>query len=120
MIVLDTNVISEMMKSAPSSAVITWIDKQEATQLFTTTITIAEIAYGIRALSESRRRRSLENAFNAVIDEGFAQRVLTFDETAAHNYGKIMSHRKEIGRPMSILDGQIAAIALTHKKTIAT
>jgi predicted nucleic acid-binding protein len=120
MIVLDTNIVSEMMKNTPSSAVIKWIDEQETTQLFVTTITIAEIEYGIRALSESRRRHSLENAFNAVLREAFAQRILSFDETAAYNYGKIMSHRKEIGRPMSILDGQIAAIAFTHEKTIAT
>ena len=120
MILLDTNIVSEMMKKIPSAKVRAWLDQQEVTRLFITTITIAEISYGIKVLPEGSRRDSLENAFNNVIKEAFEHRVLAFDAVAAFLYGKIMSHRKKLGRPLSILDGQIAAIALAHGKIVAT
>lgn len=120
MILLDTNVISEMMKKSPSANVITWIDEQEVTQLFITTITIAEISYGLNVLPKGSRRRFLEDALNKTIEHAFKHRLLSFDETAAHLYGKMMGHRKELGRPLSVLDGQIAAIALAQKASVAT
>lgn len=120
MIFLDTNIISELMKHTPSSNVMDWIDRQEVTQLFVTTITIAEISYGISVLPAGNRRALLEDAFTKTINEAFKHRILSFDETAAHHYGKIMSHRKNLGHPMSILDGQIAAIAVAHGGTLAT
>ena len=120
MILLDTNVISELMKSSPSPAVVAWIDEQEVTQIFISTITVAEISYGINALPKGKRRSQFEEAFHKAILGAFQHRILFFDETSAHHYSKIMGHRKALGRPMGILDGQISAIACAHGLTIAT
>jgi predicted nucleic acid-binding protein len=120
MIVIDTNVISELMKPSPQLSVVKWLDKQDVMQLFVSTITIAEISYGISVLPDGQRKRSIEDSFNKALNEAFKHRILSFDENAAHSYGKIMGHRKMLGRPMSIPDGQIAAIALTHNFSIAT
>jgi len=120
MILIDTNIISEMMKSVPSPQIIDWIDSQDSDQLYVAATTIAEIAYGLGVLPDGKRRNSLEREFDQTIKEGFKGRVLSFDETAARMYGIIMSKRKELGLPMSILDGQIAAIANVHHCTLAT
>lgn len=120
MIILDTNVISELMKASPMLKVISWLDLQEATQLFITSITVAEISYGLSVLPDGNRKRLIEDAFNKSLNEAFKHRILSFDENAAHSYGNIMGHRKLLGRPMSIPDGQIAAIVLAHNFSIAT
>jgi predicted nucleic acid-binding protein len=120
MILIDTNIISEMMKSSPSANVIGWLDQQEAMQLYISTITIAEISYGINVLPNGNRRNLLEDSFNKVVRDAFEHRILSLDEVAAHFYGKIMSRRKQLGKPMSIPDGQIAAIARANSAAIAT
>lgn len=120
MILIDTNIISELMKPAPDTNVIQWIDRQDIAKLFVSTITIAEISYGLNVLPEGNRRLNLEHAFNKAILEAFDNRILAFDESAAHNYGKIMSYRKKLGQPLGIPDGQIAAIASTQKAALAT
>ncbi len=120
MILIDTNIISEMMKHKPDPSVIGWIDKQNFLELYVSTINIAEILYGIRALPQGKRRVFLEEAFKKMIQEVFEYRVLGFDENAADNYGSIMSQRKSLGRPLGILDGQIAAIAKANYLDIAT
>ncbi len=120
MILLDTNIISEMMKKSPSKNVVKWIDEQEVTHLFVSAITIAEISYGISVLPKGSRRHLIENAFNKTMQESFKHRILFFDEASAYRYGKLMGHRKELGRPLSILDGQIAAIAFVHGAVVAT
>jgi predicted nucleic acid-binding protein len=120
MILIDTNIISEMMKPAPDPKVITWIDQQNIMQLYISTITIAELGYGINVLPAGNRRNSLEKAFNSVVREAFEYRIFSFDEVAAHQYATIMSQRKNLGKPMSIADGLIAAIARAHNCTVAT
>lgn len=120
MILLDTNIISEIMKMSPDLNVKTWLEQQDTSQLFISTITIAEISYGINALTEGNRQRLLQEAFHNVINETFKYRTLTFHLSAAEQYGKIMSHKKRIGKPMSVLDGQIAAIASVENKILAT
>jgi predicted nucleic acid-binding protein len=120
MIVLDTNVVSEMMKAAPSPAVLRWMNDQDASRLFLAAITVGEIRYGLRILPQGKRRRSLEEGFERILAEGFAGRVLAFDEAAAQRYGEIMGQRKEAGRPLPILDGQIAAIAWSNGYAVAT
>ena len=120
MILIDTNIISEIMKPVPDPIVMEWIDQQEIVQLFVSAITIAEISYGINALPKGRRPRDLENAFNKAIQEGFIGRILPFDESAAHLYGIIMSTKKKLGTPLGVPDGQIAAIARVHSASVAT
>jgi len=120
MIILDTNIISELMKAIPDQHVTTWLDQQDPMTLFTSSITIAEILYGIGVLPEGKRRDYLENAFDHVLIDAFKYRILTFDASAAHMYGKLMGKRKKLGHPLSVLDGQIAAIANTNQMKLAT
>jgi predicted nucleic acid-binding protein len=119
-ILLDTNVVSAVMAPAPVASVLHWLDRQDTASLYLSTITIAEIAYGIRVLPAGRRRRELRERFEQFVARGFEQRVLAFDSAAALHYAEVMGHRKELGRPMSVPDGQIAAIARAHRFSVAT
>lgn len=120
MILLDTNIISEMMKPLPQTEVVKWLNQQESNQLFISTVTIAEITYGINVLPEGRRRHQIDEAFYKIITTAFKHRVLSFDNAAAQIYGKIMAKRKLSGKPMGIADGQIAAIANSQELALAT
>lgn len=120
MILLDTNVVSALMAPAPQASVLEWVDSQPTDTLYLSTITIAEIAYGLQTLPDGKRRRDLEERFRDFVAGGFAYRILPFDEKAAYLYGEIMGHRRKVGRPMSVLDGQIAAIARAHRLALAT
>ncbi len=120
MILLDTNVVSAVMRPEPPRSVLDWLNDHETASLYLSTITIAEIGYGLRILPDGKRRRSLESRFETFVARGFDQRILSFDEPAARLYPEIAGHRKELGRPISALDGQIAAIARTHRFTLAT
>ena len=120
MILLDTNVISAVMMPAPQEVVLQWLNDQETVGLYLSSITLAEIGYGLSVLPDGRRRRSLEDRFARFVAEGFEQRILSFDEKAALLYGKIMGHRKQLGRPLGILDGQIASIARANHLAVAT
>lgn len=120
MILLDTNVVSEVMKAAPSAAVLKWLNDQSSSDLYVSAVTIGEIEYGLRILPGSRRRLRLREKFDQFIAVAFAQRVLAYDETTARIYGEIMGLRKEVGRPMSVPDGQIASIARSHRMSVAT
>ena len=120
MILIDTNIVSETMRPRPDQGVMEWLNESETSTLYVSTITIAEIEYGIEILPSGERRLDLERRFRHFIDEGFAQRVLHFDPDAAHTYARIMSHRRAIGRPMASLDGQIASIAHSAGCALAT
>lgn len=120
MIIIDTNIISEMMRPAPAENVKLWLNQLDVTKIYTSSITVAEIFYRIAALDKGKRRNLIEDAFNKMLQDAFNHRILSFDEIAASWYGKIMSHRKALGKPMGILDGQIAAIARTHNAAVAT
>lgn len=120
MVILDTNVVAEMMKPWPSPAVASWLNSQESPTLFLTTITVGEIGYGLRVMPQDQRRLQLEQGFERVLAEAFAGRVLAFDEEAARHYGEVMGRRQEIGRPLSVLDGQIASIARARGWAVAT
>jgi predicted nucleic acid-binding protein len=119
-IVIDTNVISEVMKPSPSLAVLEWLNQQNSNSLFVSTITLGEIEYGLRILPAGKRRYDLKERFEQFMLQAFRQRILVFDEAAARSYGEVMGHRKELGRPMSVPDGQIAAIARSKGFAIAT
>ena len=120
MIVVDTNVVSEVMRPQPSLAVLGWLNTQDSNLLFITTITLAEIGYGLRILPDGLRRRQLQTRFEQFVAQAFEERVLDFTAPAARAYAEIMGHRKEKGRAMSLPDGQIAGIALAHGFAIAT
>ena len=120
MIVLDTNVLSELMRPEPSPTVIAWIEARATTSLFTTTITQAEILYGIRLLPSGKRRSEIEEAACEMFRMDFAGRVLPFDQDAAQAYAKIASSRRQAGRPITQFDAQIAAIALSRDGAVAT
>ncbi len=120
MILLDTNVISEVMKVVPSANVLKWLNDQTSSAVHVSAVTVGEIEYGLRILPDGRRRLQLKEKFEQFIALAFAQRVLGYDEAEARLYGEIMGLRKELGRPMSVPDGQIAAIARSHGLSVAT
>jgi hypothetical protein len=120
MILLDTNVISEVMKVAPSANVLKWLNDQSSSAVHVSAVTVGEIEYGLRILPDGRRRLQLKEKFEQFIALAFAHRVLGYDEAAARLYGEIMGLRKESGRPMSVPDGQIAAIARSRGLSVAT
>ncbi|MFW6012493.1 MAG: type II toxin-antitoxin system VapC family toxin [bacterium] len=120
MILLDTNVVSAVMPPRPPRAVLGWLDIQPRGGLYLPSIAIAEIRYGLHILPDGRRRQDLEARFERFVARGFARRVLPFDEAAANLYGELMARRRSLGRPMSSLDGQIAAIARAHQLAVAT
>lgn len=120
MLILDTNVVAEMMREAPLPQVAAWLNEQRASTLFLTAITIGEIGYGLRILPAGKRRQLLEEGFERVITEAFTGRILAFDEEAARCYSEVMGRRKEIGRRLSTLDGQIASIARSRGYAVVT
>ena len=120
MIVLDTNVLSELMRPAPEPAVVAWLMAQPSGTLFTTTVTQAEILLGIAILPAGRRQAGLDAAARAMFGEDFFGRVLPFDEAAAAMFAKLSAHRRQLGRPISGFDAQIAAIARCRDATLAT
>jgi toxin FitB len=120
MIILDTNVLSELMRSEPSPRVLAWVARQPATELCTTSITEAEILYGIELLTKSKRRERLLEAAEAMFAEDLAGRVFGFESDAARAFSKIVAHRRAVGRPISHADAQIAAIAKVQGAKLAT
>jgi predicted nucleic acid-binding protein len=120
MIILDTNVLSELMKLKPSARVATWVASQPATELFTTSITEAEIFCGIELLTKGKRREGLLAAAEAMFAEDFAGRIFGFESDAARGFSEIAAHRRALGRAISHTDAQIAAIAQMRRAKLAT
>jgi len=119
-IVLDTNVLSELMRPAPAERVVRWVAAQPATSLYTTSITQAEILHGILLLPRGRRRTTLQAAAEAMFNEDFDGRVLPFGSQSAVIYASIAVERRRAGRPISQFDAQIAAISRSAGAAIAT
>ena len=120
MIVLDTNVISEAMLPLPNARVRQWLGAQPSQQLFTTSVSLAEILYGIEILPLGKRRAGLLKTAETMFATLFAQRILGFDAPAARAFPEIAASRRLLGRPISIVDAQIAAIAKTNGAGLAT
>ena len=120
MIILDTNVVSELMRSAPSSQFLRWLAKEPSLGLFTTAITQAEVLYGIALLPKGKRRAALESAAEGMFEEDFAGRVLPFDGDAARVFPQVAAARQAAGRPVTQFDAQIAAIARSRGAAIST
>ena len=120
MIILDTNVLSELLKPAPSPYVIAWVSKQPGFLLFTTTVTQAEILYGVELLPKGKRKSKLEAMVAAIFDQDFGDRILPFDTEAARAFPKVAASRRAAGRPIAEFDAQIAAIAQSLGAGLAT
>jgi predicted nucleic acid-binding protein len=120
MILLDTNVISELMKAAPDLRVLDWVDSHPPDDLLVSAITQAEILLGIALLPAGKRREALASAAEAVFTEDFAGAILPFDQGAAGHYATLVAHRTRLGRPISTEDAQIAAMAVHHGLVLAT
>jgi predicted nucleic acid-binding protein len=120
MIVLDTNVLSELMRSVPNQQVIAWVDAQPASDLVVTSITVAEILYGIARMDDGKRKQALHSLALAMFEEDFAGNVLSFDMGAAEQYAELVSQSEASGRAVGMTDAQIAAICRAHGATLAT
>ena len=120
MILLDTNVLSELMRPAPAAAVENWMSAQPAAGMFISAITEAELRYGLALLPEGQRQRRLLAQAEAMLAEDFAGRILPFDSAAAAAYVPIAAARRLSGRPISQADAQIAAIAASRGAVLAT
>lgn len=117
---LDTNVLSELLRAEPHPAVLMWVAAQPGESLFVTAVTEAEMRLGTRLLPTGKRRQALEGAVTALFAEDFAERIRSFDTGAVRYYVEVVAARRAAGRPISQFDAQIAAIALRHGDRLAT
>jgi predicted nucleic acid-binding protein len=119
-ILLDTNVISAFIRPEPEQAVLSWLDLQPPESMWTTSISVYELRFGVELLAFGRRRQLLEEAVIKALEEDFDGRVIPFDEPAAQAAGRIGAARRRLGRTVEIRDLQIAGIAIARKASIAT
>lgn len=120
MILLDTNVVSALMRREPDGAVVAWLDGLPAESVWLPSIAVFEVRFGLERLPASRRRRALEQAFARALEEDFQDRVVPFDRAAAGAAGAIAAERRLSGHPVEVRDVQIAGIARARKATLAT
>ncbi|KAB2900594.1 MAG: type II toxin-antitoxin system VapC family toxin [Dokdonella sp.] len=120
MIVLDTNVISEVFKPAPDPRLLAWAHRQDDAQVVTTAITRGELLYGLNIMAQGKRRDLLMAGLRHVFDVRFANRVLPFDDSAADVYALILAERRRMGRPIGVADAMIAGIARSRGARLAT
>jgi predicted nucleic acid-binding protein len=120
MIVLDTNVLSELLRPVPEPSVVAWIDDQPRASLFTTTVTRGEILYGVLLLPDGKRRQGLWDAATRIFDEDLAGHVLNFDRAAADLFAEIAASRRAAGKPISQFDAMIVSIARSRGASLAT
>lgn len=120
MIILDTNVLSEMMRLERDSTFVRWLLATDSDEFFTTTVTQAEILLGVALLPQGRRRALLAGATRQMFEQNFAGRILPFDSAAAEEYATVVDKKRSLGRPMEPFDAQIAAIARSQGAALAT
>ncbi|MBI3938529.1 MAG: type II toxin-antitoxin system VapC family toxin [Betaproteobacteria bacterium] len=120
MIILDTNVLSALMRKTPEAAVVAWLDRQPAESVWITSITLFEARLGLALLPKGRRQRTLAAAFARLLEEDLENRVLDFDSAAATEAASLAAKRQKTGRPVDVRDTQIAGIALARHATLAT
>ena len=120
MIILDTNVLSALMRQAPELPVVHWLDGQQADSVWITSVTLFEARFGLAVLPKGRRRQALEAAFARLLSEDLEDRVLAFDSAAATEAASLAAERQKAGRTVDFRDTQIAGIALSRRATIAT
>lgn len=120
MIVLDTNVVSELMRPDPAAGVVAWVDRRPADEVFLTAVTAAELLYGVTRLPSGNRKATLALKVRELLEEDFEGRVLPFDVGAADHYADIVVSRERAGRPVSMADAQIAAVCRCFNADLAT
>ena len=120
MIILDTNVLSELLRPRPAPQVEAWLAAQDGASVYFTAVGEAELRHGVAILAPGRRRTALGAAIDGILDEDFRDRILPFDREAARAYAAIAAERRVAGRPISQFDCQIAAIARAHGASVAT
>ena len=120
MIILDTNVLSALMRKPPEAPVVAWLDRQPAESVWITSITLFEARLGLALLPKGRRQRALETAFARLLEEDLENRVLDFDGAAAAEAASLAAGRQKAGRPVDMRDTQIAGIALARRAMLAT
>ena len=120
MFVLDTNVVSELIRPQPNPAVVAWVGARPAGSLFFTAIGEAEMRFGVAIMPAGARRSALAAEIDGMLREDFARRVLPFDSLAARKYAELAAERRAAGRPVSLADCQIAAIAGSRGGTVVT
>jgi predicted nucleic acid-binding protein len=119
-IILDTSVLSALMRAEPDPAVIAWLDDQPTESVWTTSITVFEVHTGLELLGSTRRRHQLEAAFDQLLVDDLDGRVLPFDATAANAAGTLVARQQRAGRAVEIRDAQIAGITVARRATLAT
>ncbi|TAK53790.1 MAG: type II toxin-antitoxin system VapC family toxin [Gammaproteobacteria bacterium] len=120
MIVLDTNVISELLRPSPAVQVEAWLAAQHGATVYFTAVGEAELRHGVAMLPAGKRRTALAKAIEGLLEEDFSDRILPFDRAAARAYASIAAERRAAGRPISQFDCQIAAIARANQAAVAT
>lgn len=120
MIILDTNVLSALMRRTPAAAVVAWLDRQPAESIWITSVTLFEARLGLALLPDGKRQTALVSAFARLLEEDLENRVLDFDTGAAIEAAELAAQRQKAGRPVDIRDTQIAGIALARRATLAT
>jgi len=120
MIVLDTNVFSALMRSKPDETVVAWLDAQPSASIWTTSITVFEVLYGLRTMARGKRQRTLEEAFERSLQQDLEGRILDFDMAAARQAAVISAALRSLGRPVEIRDVQISGIVAARHGALAT
>ena len=120
MIVLDTNVLSALMQQAPEPRVVAWLDAQPTESIWTTSVTVFEIRFGLEAMAKGKRQRALQEAFRLALTEDLSGRVLNFDVASADEAAAISVRLRSQGRPVEIRDVMIAGIVAARRGTLAT
>ena len=120
MIILDTNVLSALMRASPDASVVAWLDRQPAESVWITSITLFEARFGLALLPKGRRRQSLETSFAQLLEQDLQHRVLDFDSAAATQAALLAATRQRSGKPVDMRDTQIAGIVLARRAALAT
>lgn len=120
MILLDTNILSELMRERPAARVFDWVNRRPASELGITAVTVAEILYGIGRMPEGKKKRTLLALTEKMFEKEFSRRILPFDAHAAVEYAAIVLAREKMGEPISMADAEIASICRLHGYALAT
>jgi predicted nucleic acid-binding protein len=120
MIILDTDVISALMRETPDRQIVAWLDAQPRTSVWSTSVTVMEIQFGLQVMPPGKRRSALENAFEILLSDKIGRRIASYDSDAAYLTAELMAARQKKGRRVELSDSMIAGIALARHATLAT